>query len=84
MGDFVSTAPEEWAASAARFTTADTVEPMGRICAGFSSPTNRGPMTVPPPNQVAVRVPSDRTARIQECHLLCIHILCAAVERDCV
>jgi len=29
---------------------------------------------------VAVQVPSDNTARIQESHLLCVHILCAAVE----
>ena len=29
---------------------------------------------------VAVKVPSDNTARIQECHLLCVHVLCAAVE----
>ena len=29
---------------------------------------------------VAVRVPSDNTARIQECHLLCVHMLCAAIE----
>ena len=31
--------------------------------------------------KVAVRVPSENTARIQESHLLCVHILCAAVER---
>jgi D-sedoheptulose 7-phosphate isomerase len=30
---------------------------------------------------VAVRVPSEDTARIQESHLLCVHILCAAVEQ---
>ena len=30
---------------------------------------------------VAVRVPSENTARIQESHLLCVHLLCAAVER---
>jgi D-sedoheptulose 7-phosphate isomerase len=29
---------------------------------------------------VAVRVPSANTARIQECHLVCVHIVCAAVE----
>ncbi len=29
---------------------------------------------------VAVRVPSDNTARIQESHLLCVHMLCAAIE----
>jgi D-sedoheptulose 7-phosphate isomerase len=29
---------------------------------------------------VAVRVPSANTARIQECHLACVHIVCAAVE----
>lgn len=29
---------------------------------------------------VCVRVPSDNTARIQESHLLCIHMLCAGVE----
>jgi D-sedoheptulose 7-phosphate isomerase len=28
----------------------------------------------------AVRVPSDNTARVQESHLLCVHMLCAAVE----
>lgn len=30
---------------------------------------------------VAVRVPSEDTARIQESHLLCVHLLCAAVEQ---
>jgi len=29
---------------------------------------------------VCVRVPSANTARIQESHLLCVHLLCAAVE----
>lgn len=29
---------------------------------------------------VAVQVPSDDTARIQESHLVCVHVLCAAVE----
>jgi phosphoheptose isomerase len=29
---------------------------------------------------VAVRVPSDNTARIQESHLLCVHLMCAAME----
>ncbi|MFT4840743.1 MAG: D-sedoheptulose 7-phosphate isomerase [Hyphomicrobiaceae bacterium] len=29
---------------------------------------------------VAVQVPSTNTARIQECHLVCVHIVCAAVE----
>jgi len=29
---------------------------------------------------VAVRVPSTNTARIQESHLLCVHILCASIE----
>jgi D-sedoheptulose 7-phosphate isomerase len=29
---------------------------------------------------VAVRVPSENTARIQESHLLCIHLLCASIE----
>ena len=29
---------------------------------------------------VAVQVPSANTARIQECHLVCVHIVCAAVE----
>lgn len=32
---------------------------------------------------VAVRVPSTDTARIQESHLLCLHVLCEAVEREC-
>ncbi|MHC5064374.1 MAG: D-sedoheptulose-7-phosphate isomerase [Planctomycetota bacterium] len=32
--------------------------------------------------EVAVRVPSENTARIQECHLLIVHILCAAVEEQ--
>ena len=31
---------------------------------------------------VAIKVPSDDTARIQECHLLCVHMLCAAVEAE--
>lgn len=30
--------------------------------------------------EVAVKVPSDNTARIQESHLLVVHLLCAAVE----
>lgn len=29
---------------------------------------------------VAVQVPSTNTARIQECHLVCVHLVCAAVE----
>jgi D-sedoheptulose 7-phosphate isomerase len=29
---------------------------------------------------VAVHVPSLDTARIQESHLVCVHVLCAAVE----
>lgn len=29
---------------------------------------------------VAVQVPSDNTARTQESHLLCVHMLCAAIE----
>ena len=29
---------------------------------------------------VAVHVPSTNTARIQESHLVCVHVLCAAVE----
>jgi D-sedoheptulose 7-phosphate isomerase len=29
---------------------------------------------------VAIRVPSRNTARIQECHLVCVHLMCAAVE----
>jgi D-sedoheptulose 7-phosphate isomerase len=37
-----------------------------------------GPMTELA--DVAVCVPSDNTARIQESHLLCVHMLCAAVE----
>ncbi|MHC4513407.1 MAG: D-sedoheptulose-7-phosphate isomerase [Planctomycetota bacterium] len=31
--------------------------------------------------EIAVRVPSEDTARIQENHLLCVHLLCAAVEQ---
>jgi D-sedoheptulose 7-phosphate isomerase len=30
---------------------------------------------------VAVQVPATNTARIQECHLLAVHLLCAAVEQ---
>jgi D-sedoheptulose 7-phosphate isomerase len=29
---------------------------------------------------VIVAVPSTNTARIQECHLVCVHLVCAAVE----
>ncbi len=29
---------------------------------------------------VALQVPSSNTARIQECHLVCVHVLCAAIE----
>lgn len=31
---------------------------------------------------VAVQVPSTNTARIQECHLVCVHAMCAAVEQS--
>lgn len=31
--------------------------------------------------EVAVCVPSGNTARIQECHLVCVHVVCAAVEQ---
>jgi len=31
---------------------------------------------------VCIRVPSDSTARIQECHIVIIHTLCAAVEES--
>jgi D-sedoheptulose 7-phosphate isomerase len=30
----------------------------------------------------ALVVPSDRTARIQECHILCIHIICQIIEAE--
>ncbi|MFK7738886.1 MAG: SIS domain-containing protein [Planctomycetota bacterium] len=30
---------------------------------------------------VAVQVPSTNTARIQESHLVCVHVLCAAIEQ---
>lgn len=30
--------------------------------------------------EVAVQVPSGNTARIQESHLVCVHVLCAAIE----
>lgn len=30
---------------------------------------------------LAVQVPSGNTARIQECHLVCVHVLCEAIER---
>ena len=30
-----------------------------------------------------VRVPSTNTARIQECHLVCVHMLCAGIELAC-
>lgn len=29
---------------------------------------------------LAVQVPSTNTARIQECHLVCVHVLCGAIE----
>jgi D-sedoheptulose 7-phosphate isomerase len=29
---------------------------------------------------VAVQVPSGNTARIQESHLVCVHVMCAAIE----
>jgi D-sedoheptulose 7-phosphate isomerase len=32
------------------------------------------------PTDVELRVPHDRTARIQECHLLMIHCLCDAID----
>ena len=40
--------------------------------------TRAGPMS--DLADVAVRVPSANTARIQESHLLCVHLLCAEVE----
>jgi DnaA initiator-associating protein len=33
------------------------------------------------PNDVEVRVPSNSTARVQECHLLVIHCLCDYIDR---
>ena len=42
--------------------------------------TREGPMVELA--DVAVRVPSSNTARIQESHLLCVHLLCAAVEAE--
>jgi len=33
-------------------------------------------------NDTEIRVPSDRTARIQEVHLLIIHSLCGAIEQE--
>ena len=32
------------------------------------------------PNEVEIRVPSNRTARIQEVHLLAIHNLCECID----
>lgn len=32
-------------------------------------------------SDVAVQVPSTNTARIQESHLVCVHVLCAAIEQ---
>ena len=32
------------------------------------------------PNDVQICVPSDRTARIQEVHLLCLHCMCDAID----
>lgn len=32
--------------------------------------------------EVSVKVPSDETPRIQESHLLCVHLLCAAIEAE--
>ncbi len=31
-------------------------------------------------NDVAVLIPSNRTARIQECHILCLHLFCEAID----
>ncbi|MEM9947023.1 MAG: D-sedoheptulose 7-phosphate isomerase [Cyanobacteria bacterium P01_D01_bin.36] len=31
---------------------------------------------------ICIRVPADSTARIQECHIVIVHILCAAVEES--
>lgn len=31
---------------------------------------------------VCIRIPSTKTARIQECHILIVHLLCAAVEES--
>ena len=50
---------------------------MGIATAALVS-TRQGPMIELA--DVAVRVPSENTARIQECHLLCVHVLCAAIE----
>jgi D-sedoheptulose 7-phosphate isomerase len=32
------------------------------------------------PNDVHICVPADRTARIQEVHLLCLHCMCDAID----
>jgi D-sedoheptulose 7-phosphate isomerase len=50
---------------------------MGMKTAALIS-VRRGPMA--DLADVAVQVPSENTARIQESHLLCVHLLCAAVE----
>lgn len=34
------------------------------------------------PDDIEIRVPADRTARIQEVHLLVIHCLCAVIDRQ--
>ena len=33
-------------------------------------------------NDVEIRVPATRTARIQECHLLCLHCLCDLIDQS--
>jgi DnaA initiator-associating protein len=30
---------------------------------------------------IAIRAPSSRTARIQECHILCLHLFCEAIDQ---
>ncbi len=50
---------------------------MGIKCAAWAS--ERGGR-VSELSDVTIAVPSTNTARIQECHLLTVHILCAAIE----
>ena len=34
------------------------------------------------PNDIEIKVPADRTCRIQECHILAIHCLCDIIDTE--
>jgi len=44
--------------------------------------TGEKPSELQKSSDVCISIPSQETARIQECHILCIHILCDIIEQN--